>query len=111
MGRAKITREKRWLWWVPARLVSPYQSALNTPSLPNAGHDICKDLADHGVGSYLVTVLSSALDTKRSSDVTMFQRSSTYVMSVTDGIRLVFGGSFRNFYEKCMLTENLLGLY
>jgi len=52
--------------------------------------------------------LLSALDTKRSSDVTMYQRSSTYVMSVTDGVRLVFGGSLRNFYEVCMVTENLL---
>jgi hypothetical protein len=38
----------------------------------------------------------------------MYQRSSTYVMSVTDGVRLVFGGSLRNFYEMCMVTENLL---
>ena len=35
IGRPKITRGKRWLWWVPAHLVSPYQSALNGPSLPN----------------------------------------------------------------------------
>jgi hypothetical protein len=38
----------------------------------------------------------------------MYQRSSTYVMSVTEGVRLVFGGSLRNFYEMCMVTENLL---
>ena len=38
----------------------------------------------------------------------MYQRSSTYVMSVTDGVRLVFGGSLRNFYEMCMVTEALL---
>lgn len=41
-----------------------------------SGHDISKDLADHGV------------------DVTMYQRSSTYVMSVSDGVRLVFGGLY-----------------
>jgi hypothetical protein len=52
--------------------------------------------------------LLSALDTKRSSDVTMFQRSSTYVMSVKEGVPLVFGGSLKNFYEMCMVTENLL---
>lgn len=72
------------------------------------GHDISKDLADHGVGSSLVTVCWTALDTEQSSDVTMYQRSSTYVMSVTDGVQLVFGGSLRNFYEMCMVTKNLL---
>jgi hypothetical protein len=61
------------------------------------GHDISKDLADRGVGSFLVPVCSP-LDTKRYSDVTMYQRGSTYVMSVTEGVRLVFGGSLRNFY-------------
>lgn len=71
------------------------------------GHDISKDLADHGVGSFLVTLLL-ALDTEQSSDVTMFQRSSTYVMSVTKGVQLVFGGSLRNFYGMCMTTDNLL---
>ncbi len=63
------------------------------------GHDISKDLADHGVGTFLVTVcFLSFLDTKRSSDVTMYQRSSTYVMSVKDGVRMVFGGSLSDFY-------------
>jgi hypothetical protein len=38
----------------------------------------------------------------------MFQRSSTYVMSVKEGVPLVFGGSLKNFYEMCMVTENLL---
>ncbi len=34
--RPKITRGRRWLWLAPARLVSPYLSALNAPSLsPN----------------------------------------------------------------------------
>jgi len=41
-----------------------------------SGHDVSKDLADHGI------------------DVTMYQRSSTYVMSVTEGVRLVFGGLY-----------------
>ncbi|KAH8999821.1 FAD/NAD-P-binding domain-containing protein [Lactarius hatsudake] len=41
-----------------------------------SGHDIAKDLHDHGV------------------DVTMFQRSSTYVMSVKHGVTGVFGGLF-----------------
>ena len=38
----------------------------------------------------------------------MYQRSSTYVMSVTEGVRLVFGGSIMKFYEMCMVTNNLL---
>ncbi|KAI0294206.1 hypothetical protein BC826DRAFT_1012963 [Russula brevipes] len=41
-----------------------------------SGHDIAKDLHDHGI------------------DVTMFQRSSTYVMSVKHGIGRVFGGLY-----------------
>jgi hypothetical protein len=44
-------------------------------------------------------VLFVPLETKRSSDVTMFQRSSTYVMSVKHGIPGVFGSSLINFYE------------
>lgn len=48
-----------------------------------------------------------------SSDVTMFQRGSTYVMSVTHGVKRVFGGLLIDFYEIHMTTENLfeLGLY
>ncbi|KAI0298791.1 FAD/NAD(P)-binding domain-containing protein [Multifurca ochricompacta] len=41
-----------------------------------SGHDISKDLYDHGV------------------DVTMFQRSSTYIMSVKHGVTGVFGGLY-----------------
>ncbi|KAF8261173.1 FAD/NAD(P)-binding domain-containing protein [Lactarius quietus] len=41
-----------------------------------SGHDISKDLHDHGV------------------DVTMFQRSSTYVMSVKHGVTAVLGGLY-----------------
>jgi hypothetical protein len=47
-----------------------------------------------------------------SSDVTMFQRRSTYVMSVKHGIRRAFGGSLINFYEIHMATESVeSGLY
>ena len=38
--------------------------------------------------------LFPALVTRASSDVTMFQRSSTYIMSVKHGVTAVFGGSF-----------------
>ena len=43
----------------------------------------------------------------------MFQRGSTYVMSVAHGVKRVFGGSFTDFYEIHMATRNLfeLGLY
>ncbi|KAI9507262.1 FAD/NAD-P-binding domain-containing protein, partial [Russula earlei] len=41
-----------------------------------SGHDIAKDLHDYGV------------------DVTMFQRSSTYVMSIQNGFSRVFGGLY-----------------
>ncbi|KAH9970112.1 FAD/NAD(P)-binding domain-containing protein [Lactifluus volemus] len=41
-----------------------------------SGHDVAKDLHDHGV------------------DVTMFQRSSTYIMSVKHGIPGVFGSLY-----------------
>ena len=38
----------------------------------------------------------------------MFQRSSTYVMSVKYGVPHVFGSSFICFYAMDMATENLL---
>ena len=70
------------------------------------GHDIAKDLHDHGVGASLVPSLFPALVTGASSDVTMFQRSSTYVMSVKHGVTGVFGGcskySMRN---TCLLKK------
>ena len=44
---------------------------------------------------------------KRSSDVTMFQRSSTYIMSVKHGVTRVFGSSFISPHEK-FGTEDLL---
>ena len=48
------------------------------------------------------------LETKRSLDVTMFQRSSTYVMSVKHGFTRVFGGSLVRFFKTHMAVENLL---
>jgi len=47
----------------------------------------------------LFRLLFPGLVTRASSDVTMFQRSSTYIMSVKHGVTGVFGGSFKNFYE------------
>ena len=47
----------------------------------------------------LFHLLFPVLVTRASSDVTMFQRSSTYVMSVKHGVTSVFGSSFQNFYE------------
>ena len=46
--------------------------------------------------------------TKGSLDVTMFQRSSTYIMSVEHGIPRLYGGSFVCFYEMFMVTRDLL---
>jgi hypothetical protein len=39
----------------------------------------------------------------------MFQRSSTYVMSVKNGVQRVFGSSLISFYEMNVSTENILG--
>jgi hypothetical protein len=73
------------------------------------GHDIARDLYDHGVGMFLVLVLLFVgLRPKHASDVTMFQRSSTYVMSVKHGVTRVFGGSLVRSYETHMATKNLL---
>ena len=47
----------------------------------------------------LFPLLFLDLVTRASSDVTMFQRSSTYIMSVKHGVPAVFGGSFHIFYE------------
>ena len=74
----------------------------------NEGHDISKDLHDHGAGASLMSrLLFPVLVTRTSSDVTMYQRSSTYVMSVKHGVTGVFGGSFQNFYERHVVTEIL----
>ncbi|TFY76570.1 hypothetical protein EWM64_g7442, partial [Hericium alpestre] len=48
---------------------------IDIPVMPE-GHDISKDLYDHGV------------------DVTLFQRGSTYVMSVNNGVTKVFGSLY-----------------
>ncbi|KAH9990774.1 hypothetical protein BJV77DRAFT_963198 [Russula vinacea] len=55
-----------------------------------SGHDIAKDLHDNGV------------------DVTMFQRSSTHVMSIKHGVSRVFGSSLISFHKMSVATENLL---
>src|SRR6266404_915954 len=55
----------------------------------------------------LLFLLFLALVTGSSLDVTMFQRSSTYVMSVEHGVSAVFGGSFKSFYEIHMGSKNI----
>jgi hypothetical protein len=50
-------------------------------------------------------LLFPALVTEASSDVTMFQRSSTYIMSVKHGVTAVFGSSFQIFYELHVAIE------
>lgn len=60
------------------------------------------------VRSWSPVCFFSALETKRSSDVTMFQRSSTYVMSVKHGVSRVFGSSLISFYKMNVATKNLL---
>ena len=52
-------------------------------------------------------LLFPALVTRASLDVTMFQRSSTYIMSVKHGVTTVFGGSFQIFYEVHVAIEIL----
>ena len=60
------------------------------------------------VRSWSPYLFLSALVIKGSSDVTMFQRSSTYVMSVKYGVPRVFGSSFICFYPMNIATENPL---
>jgi len=55
----------------------------------------------------LFLFLFSVVVTMASPDVTMFQRSSTYVMSLKYGIPAVIGGSFKNFYEIHMAMKNI----
>ena len=64
------------------------------------------DLYDNGVGTFLSSLYNLSF-TEASLDVTMFQRSSTYVMSVKHGIKRVFGGSLMFFCETNMEIENL----
>jgi hypothetical protein len=71
------------------------------------GHDISKDLHDHGVGASRIPSLCHAPVTRASSDVTMFQRSSTYIMSVKHGVTTVLGSSFQIFYERHVAIEIL----
>ena len=60
------------------------------------------------VRSWSPVCFFSALETKRSSDVTMFQRSSTHVMSIKHGVSRVFGSSLISFHKMSVATENLL---
>ena len=56
--RPGITKGKRWRWSTPAPLVRC--PSINLPWIPfhfrpqTIGHDIAKDLHDHGVGMFLV---------------------------------------------------------
>jgi hypothetical protein len=71
------------------------------------GHDISKDLHDHGVGTSRIPSLCHAPVTSASSDVTMFQRSSSYIMSVKHGVTTVLGSSFQIFYERHVAIQFL----
>jgi hypothetical protein len=61
----------------------------------NLAHDIAADYYDHGVGEF-----DHNSDNGLSSsfpiivDVTMFQRGSTYIMSVSNGFKVLMGGQF-----------------
>ena len=109
--RPKITKGKRYSWWAPAPLVRPYRLRWIRPHLVGT-----YDRSRHCEGPprqwrRCVPGLLfgfSALETKRSSDVTMFQRSSTYVMSVKHGVSRVFGSSLISFYKMNVATKNLL---
>ena len=59
------------------------------------------DLYDNGVGTFLSSLYNFSF-TEAPLDVTMFQRSSTYVMSLRNGIKRAFGGSFMCFCETNM---------
>ncbi|THH13418.1 hypothetical protein EW146_g6790 [Bondarzewia mesenterica] len=50
-----------------------------------SGHDISKDLCDNGVGEFFVSSYGLPVE-QRKSDVTLFQRSSSYIMSTKYGI-------------------------
>ncbi|PPQ95455.1 hypothetical protein CVT26_008474 [Gymnopilus dilepis] len=54
-----------------------------------SAHDICVDYADHGI------------------DVTMFQRSSTYVMSTKNGIPMLLGGLYSESGPPTELADRL----
>ena len=56
-------------------------------------HDICVDYVDHGVGttSFLSSEKCLSLNERR-LDVTMFQRSSTYIISAAKGVRMLLEG-------------------
>jgi len=54
-----------------------------------SAHDICVDYADHGI------------------DVTMFQRSSTYVMSTKNGIPMLLGGLYSEAGPPTELADRL----
>ncbi|KAG6860938.1 hypothetical protein C0995_005768 [Termitomyces sp. Mi166 len=56
-------------------------------------HDICADYYENGVGgSHLISYIYQNRDYR--SDVTMYQRSSTYVMTTTNGWKVVAQGVY-----------------
>ena len=109
--REKITKGRRSSSSAPLHRVNSYRSGVDTFSFSSKtiGHDIAKDLHDHGVGASILPSSFRALVTRASSDVTMYQRSSTYIMSVKHGVTAIFGGSFQPFYELHVAIEVLRG--
>lgn len=58
------------------------------------GHDLCADYHKHGVGTVFSSTRWVCLFALRlvSSDITMYQRSPTYIMSAKHGLRILLGG-------------------
>lgn len=64
------------------------------PTILDTAHDIAADYADHGIGEYTWTSLPSQL-IYMLIDVTMWQRSPTYILSLKC-LSIILGGSFCN---------------
>ena len=54
-------------------------------------HDVCEDYYHHGVGQQIIPEIT-IFDPIAAIDVTMYQRGSTYIMSVKKGLKMLAGG-------------------
>ena len=63
-------------------------------SLFELAHDIAADYYDHGVGELIIiwAIVRESSSLPLIVDVTMFQRGSTYVMSVSNGFKVLMEG-------------------
>lgn len=66
--------------------------SLNVTYREYLAHDICADYYHNGVGQFFSYTLLGSVDTYSFSDVTMYQRSSTYVLSATKGWKVIMKG-------------------